>query len=159
MNTLLNWRGHQWIGIVARVYLGGVFVLASLHKIAHPADFALDVATYDILPLFLVNFMAITLPWLELVSGMLMIAGYKSRASAWLIMGMMTMFLVALAIALSNGLDMSCGCFASSSVDQSDAISKVTVLRDLSWLLLSLYILWFDSRPIGVETIIRNRRN
>jgi putative oxidoreductase len=159
MNTLLDWRGHQWIGMVARVYLGGVFVLASLHKIAHPADFALDVATYDILPLFLVNFMAITLPWLELVSGILMITGYKSRASAWLITGMMVMFLVALAIALSNGLDMSCGCFASSSVDKSDAISKLTVLRDLSWLLLSLYILWFDSRPIGVEKIIRNRRN
>ena len=157
MSAIFNWRGHQWLGIVARIYLGGVFILASIHKIAYPAAFALDVATYNILPLFMVNLMAITLPWLELTSGFLMVSGYKSRAASWLVSGMMFMFLVALVIALANGLDMSCGCFASSSMDESDAISTMTVLRDLTWLGLSAYILTFDRRPIGIETLIRKR--
>ena len=159
MNAILNWNGHRWLSLPARLYLGGVFVLASLHKIAHPEAFALDVATYNILPLSLINIMAICLPWIEIVTGTLMMVGYKSRAAAWLISGMMFMFIVALLIALSNGLDMSCGCFASSSINEDDAISSMTVLRDAAWLILGIYLLLFDRRPLGFETLIRGRRN
>ncbi|MBN2715614.1 MAG: DoxX family membrane protein [Deltaproteobacteria bacterium] len=158
MSRFLDWSGHRWIALPIRFYLGGVFILASLHKIAHPDAFALDVATYNILPLFLINIMAICLPWLEVVCGALMIAGVKSRASAWLISGMMVMFLVALFVALSNGLDMSCGCFASSSMASEDTISKMTALRDLGWLVLGVYVLIFDHRPVGLESLIYKRR-
>ena len=158
MNALLNWRGHQWLSIPIRLYLGGVFIWASLHKIAHPDAFALDVATYNILPLYLINLMAICLPWLEIVCGAMMCLGFKTRAAAWLISGMMAMFLVALLIALANGLDMSCGCFASSSMSRDDAISKMTIVRDTTWLLLGLYILIFDRRSLGLEYYLRERK-
>jgi putative oxidoreductase len=158
MNAVLNWKGHQWLAIPMRLYLGGVFIMASLHKIAHPRAFALDVATYNVLHLSLINLMAICLPWIEIVCGALMIIGYKSRATAWLISGMMVMFMIALMIALSNGLDMSCGCFASSSMGEEDAISSATILRDSAWLALGLYILIFDRRPVGLESFIHSRR-
>lgn len=158
MNAFLNWKGHQWLAVPMRLYLGGVFVMASLHKIAHPGTFALDIATYNILHLSLINLMAICLPWIEIVCGAFMIAGYKSRAAAWLISGMMIMFMVALMIALSNGLDMSCGCFASSSMSEEDTISSATIVRDSAWLILGLYILIFDRRPIGLESLIQSRR-
>ncbi|MBN2530647.1 MAG: DoxX family membrane protein [Deltaproteobacteria bacterium] len=158
MKPFLSWKGHRWVSLVLRIYLGGVFVLASLHKIAHPGAFALDVATYNILPLALINLMALCLPWVEIISGGLMVAGYKSRAASWLISGMMAMFMVALLIALANGLDMSCGCFASSSMSEEDAISHLTILRDATWLLMSIYILIFDRQPIGLETIIYGKR-
>ena len=60
MNRLLAWAGHGWLALPARWYLGFVFLLACQHKIAHPGAFALDVATYGILPLSLVNLMATT---------------------------------------------------------------------------------------------------
>ena len=55
------------LSVPARLYLGGVFVGASLYKIALPYEFALSIATYQILPLEVINPFALTLPWIELV--------------------------------------------------------------------------------------------
>jgi uncharacterized membrane protein YphA (DoxX/SURF4 family) len=147
--ALLAWRGHTWIAAPARLYLGFVFVYASFHKIAHPATFALDVATYQLLPLELVNLAALILPWVELLAGVMIIVGFRTRAAALLIAGMMVVFMVALGWALHLGLDMSCGCFASSS--DEDPISWRTLLRDGGWLALALYVLICDRRPLGVD--------
>ena len=149
MNKLLAWRGHEWIAALIRLYLGYVFLAACWHKILHPAAFALDVATYQFLPLPLINIFALTLPWVELAAGVMILAGFRARAAALLIAGMMVAFIIALGWALHLGLEMSCGCFASSS--EADPISGLTVLRDLAWLALALYVLIFDRRPLGVD--------
>lgn len=156
MRRFLDWRGHQWIGLLARLYLGGVFLFACWHKIVHPDSFAVDVATYQILPLPLVNLFAITLPWVELGAGLMLVLGFRARSGALLTSGMMVMFIVALIIALAKGLDMSCGCFASQGSEE-DPISYRTVLRDLCWLALSVYILFLDRRPIGLDTFLERR--
>jgi uncharacterized membrane protein YphA (DoxX/SURF4 family) len=133
VSRLSNWAGHAWLALPLRWYLGCVFVLASRHKIADPGSFAVDVATYGILPLSLVNITAITLPWIELAAGIMLIAGLKARAAASMVFGMLVMFIAALAIALAQGLDVSCGCFASRGAEDADPISAMTVLRDVGW--------------------------
>jgi putative oxidoreductase len=158
MSRLLNWTGHAWLALPARCYLGYVFILASGHKIVHPGLFAVDIATYGILPLSLVNLMAITLPWMELAAGIMLVVGFKVRAAALLVSGMMVMFIAALAVALAQGLDMSCGCFASQGAQSEDPISSVTVLRDASWLLLSLYLLSLGADSIGIDRLLARRR-
>jgi uncharacterized membrane protein YphA (DoxX/SURF4 family) len=141
-------KPNPWICLIFRVYLGGVFVYASLHKIAHPAAFALDVASYDILPLYLVNLQAVILPWVEAAAGILMITGFRGKAPVLLINAMMIMFIAALITALHKGLNMSCGCFASGETGES--ISYVTLLRDLAWLALGIYVFLMDKNPIGI---------
>ena len=157
MNRLLAWAGHGWLALPARWYLGFVFLLACQHKIAHPGAFAVDVATYGILPLSLVNLTAITLPWVELAAGIMLIVGLRARAAALMVFGMMVMFTTALAIALAQGLDMSCGCFASQGAQGEDPISSMTVLRDVGWLMLSVYVMLFDHNPIGIDRILARR--
>ncbi|MCP4600420.1 MAG: DoxX family membrane protein [Proteobacteria bacterium] len=158
MNRLLAWSGHAWLALPMRWYLGYVFIYACLHKIAHPESFAVDVATYSILPLFLVNLMAIALPWVELAAGVMLIIGFRSRAAGLVISGMMVMFMIALLIALSQGLDMSCGCFASQGAQGEDPISYKTVLRDAGWLTLALYIFLFDRNSLGLDRMLAKRR-
>ena len=152
MSGFLDWRGHAWIALAARLYLAAVFLLACGHKILHPEAFAVDVATYRILPLALVNPTAILLPWLELAVGLLLAIGFRARAAALLAGGLMVVFLVALVSALARGLDMSCGCFASEGAG-ADPISGWTVLRDVGWLGLAGYVVGFDGRPIGVDRL------
>jgi uncharacterized membrane protein YphA (DoxX/SURF4 family) len=158
MSRLLNWAGHGWLALPARWYLGFVFLLACQHKIVHPEAFAVDVATYGILPLSLVNPMAISLPWLELSAGIMLVVGLRARAAALMVFGMMVMFTVALAIALAQGLDMACGCFASEAAQSGDAISGRTVLRDVGWLMISAYVVLFDHSPIGLDRILARRK-
>ena len=140
----------------ARWYLGLLFVGACLHKIADPQSFAVDIATYDILPLVLVNLAAITLPWIELAAGAMLLTGWRVRAASLLIAGMMVVFLAALVAALARGLDMSCGCFASQGADD-DPISRLTVLRDLCWLGLALFVLVFDRGLVGIDHRLQRR--
>jgi uncharacterized membrane protein YphA (DoxX/SURF4 family) len=158
VNRLVNWPGHAWIALPARLYLGYVFLFACVHKIADPASFAVDIATYDILPLSLVNLMAITLPWIELAAGLFLVGGFRVRGASLAICGMMVMFMIALFVVLAKGLDMSCGCFASQSVAEEDPISHLTVLRDAGWLALSTYIVLFDRNAIGLDRVVSRRR-
>jgi putative oxidoreductase len=152
MRRFYHWRGHAVLALAARVYLGGIFLLACWHKLLDPGAFALDIATYQIVPLGLVNLMAIVLPWVELAAGALLVVGFRTRAAALLIAAMMAMFTVAIAIALGKGLDMSCGCFASQGATE-DPISYRTILRDAGWLLLALYVLFLDRKPLGIDRV------
>ncbi len=158
MNRFSKWRGHPWLALAVRVYLAGVFLFACVHKIANPSEFAMDIATYDILPLVLINPMAICLPWVELGAGILLLIGYRSKGAALAIAGMMFMFLVAIILALSKDIEMSCGCFASQAME-SDPIGTWTVFRDSSWLLMAVYVIILDRHPMGIETWMNARRS
>jgi uncharacterized membrane protein YphA (DoxX/SURF4 family) len=157
MRALLDWRGHAVFALAARLYLGVIFLLACWHKLLEPAAFALDIATYQILPLGLVNLLAIVLPWVELAAGLMLLLGLRTRAAALLVAGMMIMFTVAIATAVAKGLDMSCGCFASQGAAE-DPISWRTILRDTSWLLLAVYVFIFDRRPLGLDRLFGRRK-
>jgi putative oxidoreductase len=156
-HSFCRWRGHAWLALPARIYLGVVFLLACYHKILHPEVFALDVATYQFLPLALVNVFAITLPWVELGTGIQMVIGWRARSASLLIALMMVAFMVAVGWALHKGLDMSCGCFASAAAEE-DPISAATMWRDAGWLALALYALLLDRRPLGLDRLLQNRR-
>jgi uncharacterized membrane protein YphA (DoxX/SURF4 family) len=84
----------------------------------------------------------------------MLLLGVRVRAGALLVAGMMVVFIVAISIALGRGQEMSCGCFASQGAAE-DPISWKTVVRDLSWLLLALYVLVFDHRPLGLARFVR----
>jgi putative oxidoreductase len=150
MSKILLWKGHSYLALPARIYLALVFLFACYHKILNPGSFALDIATYQILPLSLINIMAIVLPWIELVAGAMLLVGFRTRASALLIFGMMLMFTVAISIGVARGQNMSCGCFASQGAAE-DPISWRTIARDSGWMLLSLYVFVFDHNPFGLD--------
>jgi hypothetical protein len=47
---ILNLLGHYSVQFLCRVILGGLFIYASLDKIAHPHDFAKIVYDYNLIP-------------------------------------------------------------------------------------------------------------
>jgi putative oxidoreductase len=154
MKRLVVWRGHPWVALGVRLYLGSVFLMACYHKILDPKAFALDVATYRFLPLPLVNLFSLILPWVELLAGTLLVLGLRVQAASLLTGSMMVAFMVALGWALHLGLDMSCGCFASQAAAQGDSISWWTMARDSVWLAQSVYVFFLDRRPIGLGRLI-----
>lgn len=152
-----NHPAHSYIALAARLYLAWVFISACLHKIAMPEAFAIDIATYQFLPQVFINPLAIILPYVEFGTGVLLITGTKARAAALMVCGMMVMFMIALSHALVHDLSISCGCFASNAAAGSDPISWLTMLRDSAWLLLALYVVIFDTNPLGIDRILKKR--
>ena len=153
-----NHPAHSFVALAARLYLAWVFITACLHKLADPTGFAIDIATYQMLPLVFINLLAIVLPFIELGAGIMLATGTKARAAALMVCGMMLMFMIALSYALAHDLSISCGCFASNAAAASDPISGLTMLRDSAWLILAIYVVIFDKHPLGVDRWLKRRK-
>lgn len=142
-----NWS--WWIFLICRLLLGLVFVYASYDKILHPQAFALAVFNYQILPETAINLIALILPWLELLLGLCLLFGILLPGSTVMGSGLLIIFLAALTYNHIRGLDIHCGCF-STEVQEGPA-GLGTVLRDLGFLAISLYLLLY--------VLFTNRRN
>lgn len=129
------------LALLFRLYLGGIFVYASMYKISFPGEFAQSVASYQIVPHWGVNLMAVIMPWLELICGILLIAGIRSKAAAAIIGGMLTIFALAIFTALVRDIPVGCGCFQAVA----DPISWKTFARDMAWFAMTVQVYRFDS--------------
>jgi len=101
---------YRVIELAARIVVGLVFLLYGLEKIAHPGDFARAIANYRLLPEALINPFAVTLPWVECLCGLLLLAGQWVRSAALVSAFLLGVFVVAVSITLARGLDIACGC-------------------------------------------------
>ncbi len=133
-------RLSRFITLGARLFLAGVFLYASYDKVWNPAAFASAVAAYDLLPLWAVNPASVLLAWLELVVGLLLLAGVWVRpAAAWAAL-LLVMFMGLLVYAGLTGAGYDCGCFPGQ--EGGHAAGFGAALRDLGFLLPALWLLW-----------------
>lgn len=141
----------------SRAALAVTFVWACVHKIADPFDFAVQVATYQILPLSLVNLQAIALPWIELAAGLLLALGLWTRPAALVTCGMNAMFIVAIAMALAADLHLQCGCF--SSADAGHEMSPDLIVRDAVLLVAGALLVARPPDRFTIERFLERRRS
>ena len=143
MKTLLFLRKittHRYLAFLFRLYIGALFIYASMYKINYSGEFAETIASYQMIPFWAVNFLAIVLPWIELISGSLLLAGIRTRSAALLLGALLVLFTSAIIVNLIREAPISCGCFHSLE----ETISGWTVLRDLLWLGMTSHIFFFD---------------
>jgi uncharacterized membrane protein YphA (DoxX/SURF4 family) len=131
---------HAWLALAFRVYLGGLFIYASIYKINYPAEFAETIASYQLAPYFLVNLLAVVLPWAELIAGTLLLAGIRPRAATAILGGLLVLFTLAIGWVLAHGAPIGCGCFHTIE----DPVSWKTLVRDLGWLAMTCYVYVYD---------------
>ena len=105
--------GGRYMTRLLQLVLGMVFVVAGGLKVVNPAQFAVAVGHYRLLPPGLDNLMALTLPGVEVLAGGLLLAGIWRRAAALVIAGLTVIFLGAIISALARGLNIECGCFGT----------------------------------------------
>ena len=98
--------------LVLRMALGAVFVYAAWTKIREPWQiFAMAIAAYDVLPEWAVTGVARGLPWLEMLIGLLLIAGRWRRVSAAAASVLLLVFFGLMIRAYVKGMEINCGCF------------------------------------------------
>jgi hypothetical protein len=75
----------RWLGVVARLVIGGVCIAAGALKLPDPAESVRAVRAYQLLPQTVVPTVGYALPVIELVVGLCLVVGLL--ASAWLVRG------------------------------------------------------------------------
>jgi uncharacterized membrane protein YphA (DoxX/SURF4 family) len=119
---------------LCRLLLGGLFLYAGAVKADDVVAFARDVANYKILPYSWNYLVAATLPYVEVVAGLLLVANRKVRPAA-LVIGVLTaVFMLALASVELRGMDIDCGCF--DPVGEGHTSARAALLRDLGIMIL-----------------------
>ena len=125
--------------LICRIFLGFLFIYASLEKILQPKEFAKQVGYYKALPFGLENLLAIVLPWTELIVGICLLAGLFVDGAALLSIIMMLVFILAISQAMLRGIDITCGCFKVSA--DSEKLGLHTIIRDIIFLIMSFVVL------------------
>lgn len=131
---------HRYLAVIFRLYIGGLFIYASMYKINYAGEFAETIASYQILPYWAVNISAVVLPWVELIIGVLLVVGIRARSAAVIIGLMMIVYTTAIFINLMRDAPISCGCFHTGG----EKISWMTLARDTIWVIMTIHILIFD---------------
>jgi putative oxidoreductase len=93
-------------------------------------------ANYRILPYYLVNLSAITLPYVEALFGLFLIFQLFTPAVALGLTILMFVFLGALFSAFLRGIDTGCGCFSATA----EPISLTQIFRDMLFLVMGIYV-------------------
>jgi uncharacterized membrane protein YphA (DoxX/SURF4 family) len=130
----------EYLSFALRVYLGYFFIYASLSKIPHPAQFAEAIADYRLIPFMFVNLGAVILPWIELVTGLFLIIGFKSKTSVIVIGLLLIMFDVMILINMYQGAPITCGCYDTVG----EPIGWKKILENALMLVFSVQIYYCD---------------
>jgi putative oxidoreductase len=107
---MINHKTALW---VFRFVVGGVFIWAGLLKILDPLEFAQDIANYHVFSRDISFVIAIVLPWIEVLCGVLVILGIFRATSSLVLSGLLVAFLALITATILRGIDVECGCFGS----------------------------------------------
>lgn len=115
--SLTRFHGYFWFA--ARLFLGFFFAYAGFSKLMEPLEnFRGIVAQYEIIPSFLVPWIAHILPWMEFLFGVFLIVGWLTRPSA-LTLSLLSLGFIIILVGSKwfYGLDPAdCGCFGENSL-------------------------------------------
>jgi uncharacterized membrane protein YphA (DoxX/SURF4 family) len=146
-------RAIIWIG---RLVLGGIFVYAGFSKLLMPnthlwpmfvlkfslsmniSSFAQQVESYKLISPEASQVVAHTLPFVEIVLGLLLLIGWRLRIWATAITAIMVGFLIVVTRAYLLHMDINCGCFGTP-----EKLTGWTVVRDSAFAVLALLMTIF----------------
>ncbi len=131
----------DWVGLAARLILGIVLIVAGALKVGHPITSKMAVQAYRIFPHEVAGWIGLTLPFVEIVLGVLLVLGLFTRLSALLGGLLMLAFVVGIAQAWARGLTIDCGCFGGGGTVAANQTRYGTeILRDLGLAVCGFYL-------------------
>ena len=154
-------RAVIWVG---RLVLGGIFIYAGYSKAFLPntnfwpffilrfsmtmniSNFAAQVEAFKLLPPWGVQFVAHTLPFTEIILGLLVLIGWRLRIWATLLTLIMLGFFSVVLRAYLLHMDINCGCFATPEIIGLKKVLEDAALSGLA-LLMTVFAFQEARRP------------
>jgi uncharacterized membrane protein YphA (DoxX/SURF4 family) len=104
----------RWFPLACRLLLAAIFLFAGGMKLLHPAAFFADLLAYHVpFPEMLLRFVAVGLPWLEVLTGAGLLLNFWPETIRPVVSVLCLIFVAMLGQAVARGLDLNCGCFGA----------------------------------------------
>ena len=133
--------------LIIRLVIAAVFLSAGLPKIQNPEAFGIAILNYRVSGPILSSWVALFLPWIELIAGFGLIIYPLRRASGLTIAILLLLFIVMHLQAWTRGLEIACGCFGSETALTSSVTNYLwLIIRNTSLLVGCSLLLYKDLR-------------
>jgi uncharacterized membrane protein YphA (DoxX/SURF4 family) len=133
------------VELALRLALGGFFAWSGWTKVFRSGldDFTRAVGNYKIVYSPWDAVVAYTIPWVEMVVGVCLIAGWWKRGALLVLAGLVGFFAAGVGHAWNKGLDIACGCHGNP-----DGVSMNYPLKfaELGTYWLAILFIWLLSR-------------
>lgn len=133
---------NKYVLLFVRLFLSFIFIYSGIVKISDLQGFSISVYNYRLLPDFLINFVAVILPWIEVCAGILLLFGISVKENTFIILGMISIFTLAIGISMIRGLDIDCGCFGT---DDGTRVGIQKLIENIFLIILSAYLFIYSS--------------
>ena len=145
LNKILN---NNILLLAIRLFLGFIFIFAAVTKFSDPEGFSQSIYNYKLMPDFLINFLAIAFPWIELIAGILLVFGISIKENSAILSGLLVVFIIAIGISMARGLNIDCGCFGTVG---GTKIGIQKILENIGLLVLGLILIKYDSKYLSLS--------
>ena len=144
-------RALDVIGLLVRLGLAAVWLVSGAIKVSDLNQTYIAVQAYDLLPPGAVSVVAAGLPFLELLLGVLLLAGLGTRVVAIVSGIVLLAFIGGVAQSWARGLTIDCGCFGGGGeVAAGQTQYPQELARDIGFLLLAV---WLTVRPRSLWSV------
>ena len=144
-------RVKDVVGLLLRLFLGGVLLYAGIAKVGRPLTAERAVQAYEIFPMELAGWIGIALPFVEIVLGVLLVLGLFTRPAAIVSTLLMLAFIVGISQAWARGLTIDCGCFGGGGqVGADETAYPQEIARDTAFALAGAWLWW---RPRSLASL------
>ncbi|MDX6235161.1 MAG: hypothetical protein QOH68_4328 [Nocardioidaceae bacterium] len=151
----MDGRALAWLGLLARLVTGGVWIVAGALKVTDPAASIAAVRAYELLPGSLVEPVGVALPAVELVVGLALVLGVFTRGAALVSALLFVAFVVGISSVWTRGIEIDCGCFGGGGADP-DASSSYPweIARDVALLACSCYLMVVRRTRLAIDNLL-----
>ncbi len=144
---------NRYLSFAFRVALGSILVASGAGKLPMGSEFVDTVAEYGMLPHDLGEFYGVSLPWVEIVIGSLLIVGLTSRFASGIAIVTILSFVIANSVMLYRGLNVECDCFGPASVLQT----RDALLVDFAMLIMAFQVFVHKDDFLSLDSIVLRR--
>jgi len=142
----------EYFLLLARIFLGFIFIYAGAGKISDPASFSQSIQNYRLFPLEIINIFAIIIPWIEVICGLLLFFGISVKENSLILCSLLFVFTLAVAISMMRGLNFDCGCFGKPSPIGWQKLGENSLM-----MLLGIILIIYDSKLLNLTS--KNENN
>jgi uncharacterized membrane protein YphA (DoxX/SURF4 family) len=132
---------NQVKALIVRIILAGLFIYAGMIKLMQPDTFLADIESYRMMPYSLAWMVAFYLPPLEILCGLGLLVPKFRKPSAVILLLLMIVFIIAISVAWTRGLNIACGCFGTSTEEATNY--PWLIVRDLLRAGGLAFVLWW----------------
>ena len=123
----MNYDKKGIFSVVLRVILGTIMTFAGSVKLLDSQSFLNTIRQFDLIPSWLVLPAMTFIVQSEIWLGFAFVVGFRTRTVALLLAGLLSLFILVIAVALLRGTTGDCGCFGPFDSEQ---IGAGVIIRD-----------------------------